>query len=30
MDERTWCALGVGGAGFGLWLVIEQLMEIWL
>lgn len=29
IGERTLCALIVGAAGFGLWLVIEQVMEIW-
>jgi len=28
IGERTLCALSVGAAGFGLWLVIEQLMEV--
>lgn len=29
IGERTLCAVIVGGLGFGLWLLIEQLMEIW-
>lgn len=28
MGERALCALIVGGAGCGLWLVIEQLLEV--
>jgi len=30
IGERALCAVAVGAAGLGLWLVIEQLLEIWL
>ena len=28
IGERTLCAVIVGAGGFGMWLLIEQLLEI--